>query len=513
MIAVDRQPFSVVEDRGFRNLLGILAPLYTVPCQKTITARTDEKFQVLSSNIKEKLSKIRHFSLTTDLWTDPLNTRSYIGVTVHYINYEDCRLEEISLGMKELEDSHTAENLSQALTEILNEWAIKPDAVVAAVTDNASNIVKAIYNTFGQRKHLPCFAHTLNLVVQDAIAATPEFQTVAKKVKTIVTYCKRSIKAADGLKELQKSDSQQHKAPLKLKQECETRWNSMFYMLERFLELANHVSTVLMNLPRKRNDDIPDMLTHSEVQILKDACAILSPVEKVTTEMSGESYVTCSKIIPIVNCLTKTLDRITTENEVSERLRTNVLKGVNRRFHGEESNIEKNSILAVSTLLDPRFKKLHFRSPLSVSRGITKICDHLRNDEHGESIENTTSKAPSITEKNDDLWNIHNELMTSSSNSDDPGGVPVELRQFLNGKPIDRKEDPLKSWQNLKTVYPNLYEVAMKYFVIVGTSVPSERLFSAAGDIISAKRSRLTGKRASNIIFLGSLPQRFWKSE
>ena len=58
MIAVDRQPFSVVEDQGFRNLLGILAPLYTVPRRKTITARSDEKFQVLSSNIKRRLNTI-----------------------------------------------------------------------------------------------------------------------------------------------------------------------------------------------------------------------------------------------------------------------------------------------------------------------------------------------------------------------------------------------------------------------------------------------------------------------
>ncbi|XP_011693738.1 PREDICTED: uncharacterized protein LOC105453459 isoform X2 [Wasmannia auropunctata] len=43
MIAVDRQPFSIVEDKGFRSLLSIVAPLYTVPCRKTITKRMDEK--------------------------------------------------------------------------------------------------------------------------------------------------------------------------------------------------------------------------------------------------------------------------------------------------------------------------------------------------------------------------------------------------------------------------------------------------------------------------------------
>lgn len=49
----------------------------------------------------------------------------------------------------------------------------------------------------------------------------------------------------------------------------------------------------------------------------------------------------------------------------------------------------------------------------------------------------------------------------------------------------------------------------MKYFVVAGTFIPSERLFSTAGDIISAKR-RIMGKRTSQIVFLGSLPERYW---
>jgi len=116
--------------------------------------------------------------------------------------------------------------------------------------------------------------------------------------------------------------------------------------------------------------------------------------------------------------------------------------------------------------------------------------------------------------RKEDLWNIHDELMASSPlNSDEPGSIPVKLRQFLNANVVSRSEDPLKIWQKLKDVYPMVYEVAMNYFVIVGTSVPSERLFNAAGNIIikSIKRSRIKGKRASQIIFLGSLPKRYWK--
>lgn len=122
-----------------------------------------------------------------------------------------------------------------------------------------------------------------------------------------MAFFKRSVKAVDGLGQLQTADLPNGEIPLNLKQECETRWNSMFYMIDRFVKLANYISNVLITLPRKRNNEIPDMVTHSELQILKGSTAVLAPVESATTEMSGDSYVTCSKIIPNVNCLTKKL--------------------------------------------------------------------------------------------------------------------------------------------------------------------------------------------------------------
>ena len=281
-------------------------------------------------------------------------------------------------------------------------------------------------------------------------------------------------------------------------------------MIERFIQLVNQVNTVLITLPRKKQDDVPEMTTRAELQILKDACAILRPIECVTTEMSGESYVTCSKIIPIVNCLVKTLEKLNIEHEISDYLHKNILRELHKRFVNEDSNVERNVMLAISTLLDPRFKKLHFRRPLAVSTAISKICQLMKENER-ETQSIAADNISNTIEKTEDLWNVHDELIASSStNCDEPSGVPVELRQFLNANVVNRSEDPLKVWYKLKDIYPKVYEVAMKYFVIVGTSVPSERLFSAAGDIISAKRSRLTGKRASEIIFLGSLPEKYW---
>jgi hypothetical protein len=51
-------------------------------------------------------------------------------------------------------------------------------------------------------------------------------------------------------------------------------------------------------------------------------------------------------------------------------------------------------------------------------------------------------------------------------------------------------------------MFPTLKDLAFKFLAIPATSVPSERLFSSAGDIISAKRSSLGSELARELIFL-----------
>ncbi|XP_011865465.1 PREDICTED: zinc finger BED domain-containing protein 4-like [Vollenhovia emeryi] len=190
-------------------------------------------------------------------------------------------------------------------------------------------------------------------------------------------------------------------------------------------------------------------------------------------------------------------------------LHQNIQNQIFKRFYSEESNIEKNEILAISTILDPRFKKLHFRSSLSVSITIEKICKLMRTSKAVTvELDKPQNLVPVV---NENFWNIHEELVTSTNPTDEPGGVPVELRQFLNQTVIKRTDDPLAYWYQVKTVYPNLYKIAIKYLSIVGTSVPSERVFSKAGNILTEKRNRLNAERLSKLIFLSSLNEIYWQ--
>ncbi|XP_029672945.1 zinc finger BED domain-containing protein 1-like, partial [Formica exsecta] len=85
MIAKDNLPFAIVEKEGFKTFMRIVAPLYKIPSRKKITSLVEEKYEFLSGMIKTQFSNIKNLCLTTDIWTDTLNTKSFLGLTAHFI--------------------------------------------------------------------------------------------------------------------------------------------------------------------------------------------------------------------------------------------------------------------------------------------------------------------------------------------------------------------------------------------------------------------------------------------
>lgn len=84
-----------------------------------------------------------------------------MGLTAHYLVQENHK--SVTIGVEELTDRHTADYLEEKLIELIAKWNIKKE-IVAVVSDSAANIKKAIIDTFGADKQLPCFAHLLNLI-------------------------------------------------------------------------------------------------------------------------------------------------------------------------------------------------------------------------------------------------------------------------------------------------------------------------------------------------------------
>jgi len=377
------------------------------------------------------------------VWTDTLNTRSYLGTTAHFVFNE--KLTSIIIGVTELSERHTSDYLGQWLLSICTEWHIQTDNVVTVVTDNAANIVKAVNDIFGKNKHLPCFAHTLNLVATVSLKDNGEIEAFCEKIKTLVTFFKQSVVAAD---ELRKHNVK------KLIQSVPTRWNSTYYMLERFIELSDGISLALLKCPKA-----PPMLTASELQLAKEIIQVMNLIGAATKEICGEQYVIRSKTIPLINCLKMKIDRLTVNvsSSAAIKLLNSLSTNINTRFGA----IEQVHLLAASTILDPRFKRLHFNNHIACSRSINKIINQMENINNFFVQENT--KLTENTSLSNDIWSFHEDLANKQSH--EKSNMPIDLKHYINQPTIGLTEDPISYWYN-KSIYPPLQVIAKQYLSI-----------------------------------------------
>ena len=150
----DLRPLNVVEGKGFHQLMKVAEPHFSrsvIPAKYVAAKRELEAF----------LGEIEHCSITTDIWTAKYRVRSYVSLTCHAIDSE-WQLKSMILCTRELPNEHTAENLSDALKEMMTEWKILSKAVGSS-TDNARNIANAM-QTLGIF-NMPCIGHIYQLSV------------------------------------------------------------------------------------------------------------------------------------------------------------------------------------------------------------------------------------------------------------------------------------------------------------------------------------------------------------
>ena len=81
--------------------------------------------------------------------------------------------------------------------------------------------------------------------------------------------------------------------------------------------------------------------------------------------------------------------------------------------------------------------------------------------------------------------------------------VRREVQMFFTGPPpIAKKDHPLSWWRENEGRFPTLSTLARSLLCIPATSTPSERIFSAAGNICSQKRASLTRDHVDMLTFL-----------
>ena len=388
-----------------------------------------------------------------------------------------------SLKEQEMEEpttsgEHTGEMICSKYKEMLEGWGIQKEQVHLIVRDNASNMVKAMREA--AYPDLGCFAHTLQLIIHDGVLSQRAVIDILTNCRKVVGHFKHSPLAYCRLKEIQQSlGIPQHH----LKQDEPTRWNSTLCMLQSVLEQKMALAAY------GAEHDIPH-LTPNQWDLIEKIVVVLNPVEEITRSISTE-VASVSLIIPFIRAFRRTLEDHDNDRGIRTK-KSEMLDSLNRRYGDAESK----ETLVLATLLDPRFKDKFFSG---VHEKIN--AKELLDDKVAEITSTDEPRLPSPKRPKTDLLKCFADILEEA-------GVEVDTHNAVVDKYLAEPLNPFHRgnsftwWEENKIRFPPIAKLSQRYLSAPPTSVPSERLFSGAGEIYDPKRNRLAPERAEMLLFI-----------
>ena len=291
----DLRPFDIVSGDGFHSVAqclintgaryGCVDAKSLLPHRQTVCDRAKEKAKeqkhVLAVDINKALDC--GIAITTDMWTDEFNKRSYTAFTAHYID-ADWKLESRVITTAEFDSTlkKTAYNLHEQIVKELHDFGIDADKMqrVMFVSDQGANI-KAALRSY---KWTPCAAHVINIVLkhtfdikEDSPLFMHEVGEVIDKCKSLVTYLKKSGTVVQ--------------LPHAVIQECETRWNSKVAMMQSVIKQYREIQQAMQEKDQlHRMDGI-------QLDVLNAVTEFLLPFKSASEELEGDKYPTIQLVV------------------------------------------------------------------------------------------------------------------------------------------------------------------------------------------------------------------------
>ena len=456
------------------------------------TTLLDRTYGQISERVKSLLGHADWVSFTTDVWSNPTKTCSLLSFTAHFVH--DSVLRKVILSVSVLDEDHTGAYLASKLTEASAQWNLE-SKIHLGVRDNAANMVSAM--RIAGMRDVGCTAHTLQLVIHDALFTQTSVESLVKKSRKIVTHFKHSEQACRKLVDCQNSCGiPQHK----LLQDVETRWNSTYMMLSRLSEQRKAVNQYCIE------HGAIDTLPVTEWELVERIVMLLKPFYDATLDISSDQACV-SVVIPLVAMLRGKM-QTTPQDSGLLQMKAALRDAIDRRF----AFASNAPAMLAATLLDPRFKDAYFseREKVVAEAEIVNFLQSVRTEDAAaasepQSSQSSSSSAPSTTtgpaRMSSSLWDDHDNMNTAAvSNDDDQQQSTLQLRSYLSQPRVPRSTNIYQYWNCSQ--FPLVEVAARKYLSAPPTSVASEQLFSSAGQLYADRRSNLKGENAEKLLFL-----------
>ena len=220
-ISAAHLPFRIIKHAQFKDLVEVIqqAPSkINIPSARSMRRYFDSAVKSNQTEILSRLPDGSRLSLALDCWTSPFQ-QAFMATTGYFLD-QDWNYCEVLLGFEHLNGSHTGENLSKNVIQLLADHGIT-HRVLSVTTDNATNnntlmvnVQEAVQSQSRSNVlvfRVPCIAHVIQLSLNELLGklkATPpneEIETEWSDERTHLFQARQSSstrQVADTLKKV-----------------------------------------------------------------------------------------------------------------------------------------------------------------------------------------------------------------------------------------------------------------------------------------------------------------------
>lgn len=479
-VTLDLRPYNTVNGDGMIRLLqtfmrlgsihgcldqkAIQRVLPSVPTiSRHIESMANEIKTALRDELKAALLNERNMSITVDLWQDKYKRISYLGMTSHYyieIN-NAIMLQDKIICMQPLEPGlvKDANFIRRKIRNKLEDLKINDSFdKITFITDRGSNIRKALNDV----QRLNCFSHFLNNIVKAACKIDV--------VKSVIDNCKSLVRYF-------KITGLNNRLPTALISGCETRFNYIHFTFKSILCNWNKIDEILRGL-----NEIGRLqcIVYSELEAINDYLAIFVEWTKLASASKKSSLYT----------VWIGIHAILQHTGISESDHPIVSLMKVKAFNYIKGKFVLTKLHRFATFLHPSYKSLKFASLEQVRQTHRELRNEIREINIDSADNRRFSSASSSSSSS---------LLAFADQTEDNDEI-IEYLQFKCPSDVDL--DVLQWWNSKKSEFPKLSKFALNIHSIPGSSIPSERLFSTTGNVITEKRTRLNPNSIENILIL-----------
>ena len=508
------QPFCIVEDQKFRELISLLDPQITVPSRRTVTLDVVKLFKKKMISTKAEFVDVKYFCGATDAGSS-LNNDTYIEYDVHWVDSNTFEAKKKIISCQKV-DLKKADFYREHCDDKLDDHGIK-NKMVAVSTDNEATMRKC----FESSTRNGCFSHIESKSSQKALDSSSRLKVLRKKLRKIAKKANKSSKFKGFVK---KEQAKRNLRLLAIKQEVATRFTCTHIMFKSFLNDPNENSDLpadrekidknieaineALRCSLKKKDYEEYRISSADVDLMIKLMPTLDILEEGIRILGGEKYCTGSVVLPFLVQFIKLLEPNDEDPVFVSKFKQVLSEELTERC---QLNLHF-SLLAKASFFDKRFSKLLFLDKIKFPVGeeltkpqilleITSELETLAEEvERNDLTQETEVPVQKKAKKAKFLSGF-----CDGDNVDDvrPKSDPrEELERYQRERDLKISDNPLVWWKNNKQIYPLMSYLAPKYLCIQATSTSAERAFSMMGNIVTKKRSRLSPEHVNMLAYL-----------